>query len=321
MAYLIGTDEAGFGPNLGPLVISATVWQVPDKVQAAALYRLLADVVVAVPHRARNGEPLRVAIADSKALYQPAKGLRHLEAGVLAALGVLGRRPTAWPHIWELLAPDATWRSIPWYANYETALPTTVASEELGPLVSALRTGLAAAGVRFVEMRSRVVFEEEFNELVERHASKSTALSHATLNLVSEMVAPLGREPISVVCDKHGGRNSYHHLLSEHFPEWLITIFGESRERSTYRFGPHDRRMDVAFQMKAESCLPAALASMASKYLRELAMAAFNAFWCGRVPGLQRTAGYPQDARRFKDAIAAVQAELGINDRQLWRSR
>ena len=29
MLHVIGTDEAGFGPNLGPLVVSATVWQMP----------------------------------------------------------------------------------------------------------------------------------------------------------------------------------------------------------------------------------------------------------------------------------------------------
>ena len=28
MPYLVGTDEAGYAPNLGPLVISATVWWV-----------------------------------------------------------------------------------------------------------------------------------------------------------------------------------------------------------------------------------------------------------------------------------------------------
>ena len=60
---------------------------------------------------------------------------------------------------------------------------------------------------------------------------------------------------------------------------------------------------------------------MASKYLRELAMQALNEFWCARVDDLKPTAGYPQDAKRFKAAIAAVQAELEIEDRLLWRSR
>src|SRR3954452_13849763 len=31
MGILIGMDEAGYGPHLGPLVIAATVWHVPDE--------------------------------------------------------------------------------------------------------------------------------------------------------------------------------------------------------------------------------------------------------------------------------------------------
>jgi hypothetical protein len=58
---------------------------------------------------------------------------------------------------------------------------------------------------------------------------------------------------------------------------------------------------------------------MASKYLRELAMRALNAFWGPRVPGLRPTAGYPQDARRFRNDIAATRRELGIEERVLWR--
>ena len=60
---------------------------------------------------------------------------------------------------------------------------------------------------------------------------------------------------------------------------------------------------------------------MASKYLRELAMLAFNDFWGQRVPGLKSTAGYPEDARRFKAEIAACQTRLQIPDRSLWRNR
>ena len=30
MAILIGIDEAGYGPNYGPLVVAATAWHVPE---------------------------------------------------------------------------------------------------------------------------------------------------------------------------------------------------------------------------------------------------------------------------------------------------
>jgi hypothetical protein len=139
------------------------------------------------------------------------------------------------------------------------------------------------------------------------------------LDLITRIISPLDGQPISVVCDKHGGRNRYAPLLGEHFPDFMIEIHGESRQRSVYRFGPDGRRMEFCFRVNAERCLPAALASMASKYLRELAMRPFNDFWCSRVPGLAPTAGYPQDARRFKIAITAVQCELGIEDNTIWR--
>ena len=40
-----------------------------------------------------------------------------------------------------------------------------------------------------------------------------------------------------------------------------------------------------------------------------------------RIPGLRPTAGYPVDARRFKQDIAVVQQELGIEDRVIWRQK
>ena len=323
MAYLIGTDEAGYGPNLGPLVISASVWEVPDEAEGEDLYRALADVVVARPHEAEDHGRRRVAIADSKVLYQSGKGLGHLEHGLLAALAVLDRRPTSWREVWEALTPEATpdREAIPWYAGYDSAVPLDADPAETEQAAAALRAGLLAAGVRLVELRSRVVLEPEFNRLVDHYGTKGEALSQMTLGLVAEVCRPLATGRTTVICDKHGGRNRYQRLLAEHFAEWLIEIYDEGRKRSVYRFGPPQRRVEIRFHAKGEAYLPAALASMASKYLRELAMEAFNAFWCRRVPGLGRTAGYPLDARRFKAEIAAAQAALGIDDRLLWRSR
>lgn len=359
-AYLIGTDEAGYGPNLGPLVISATVWRVPEGVRGDDLYSVLGSCVARSPQRVGQSGSAAVAIGDSKALYQPTAGLRHLERGVLAALAVLRRRPTTWREAWHSLA-RGEWRGVrgeqrvasgelrleigesspgrltpipspltphpsplstlPWYADYDAPIPLDADPADAESAALILSDGLAAAGVELLGLCSRPVFADEFNRLVDRCGSKGTALSQATLELVGALVEPLDEGPIWIVCDKHGGRNRYGRLLSERFPERLIEIHGESRQRSVYRFGPQERRIEIRFQTKAESHLPAALASMASKYLRELAMWALNEFWCRRVEGLRPTAGYPHDAKRFKAQIAAVQAELGIDDRLLWRTR
>ena len=327
MQYVIGTDEAGYGPNLGPLVVSATVWQVPDGVRAEDLYGRLAEVIVRRPKEVAQKPAARVAMADSKTLYKPGTGLRHLERGLWAALSLLGRRPKTWTDVWTAMAPASAdgLQAIWWYAGYDTPAPLDADPAELEPLAAALGEGLAAAGIRLVELQSRAVFPERFNQLLRQHGSKSTALSHQTLDLVARVMEPLAETPqhgsISIICDKHGGRNRYAQLLCEHFPDRLIEVYGEGRTRSIYRFGPPQHRVQFCFQTKAESYLPPALASMASKYLRELAMRAFNSYWCDRLPNLRPTAGYPQDARRFRNDIAVVQAALGIEDNLLWRTK
>jgi hypothetical protein len=168
MPYLIGTDEAGYGPNLGPLVISASVWEVPEGVGAEDLYGLLGGVVRAEPPFDSNQ---CVPIADSKVLYRPGHGLRHLERGVAAALALLGRQPATWRAAFECLdsASALARRAMPWYANFDCPLPLDSDPAETGALAVRLAAALAAAGVRLVDLRSRVVFEDQFNRLLECH--------------------------------------------------------------------------------------------------------------------------------------------------------
>ena len=323
MAYLVGTDEAGYGPNLGPLVISATLWEAPDGVGGEDLFGHVGHVIASELRHVNGAAGPCVVMADSKKLYSPDRGLRHLERGLWAALGLLDRSPKTWRDVWRDVAPDSldSMRSVPWYADYDGPAPSACDAAEIEPLVDGLRRGLAAAGVRLVAMRSRAIFAHQFNDLVEADGSKGAALSRQTLGLAAEMIEPLPAGQFSMVCDKHGGRNRYAALLAEHFPERLIEVRGEGRQRSVYRFGPPDRRIEVCFRVQAESCLPVALASMASKYLRELAMQAFNEYWRCRVPGLQPTAGYPLDAKRFRADIAAAQRCWHVSDHLLWRNR
>ena len=154
-----------------------------------------------------------------------------------------------------------------------------------------------------------------------RALAGDTASAIDALELLADVVGTLTDDRLHIVCDKHGGRNEYGPMLQQHFPEWLVEVHGEGREESVYRWGPAKQRTEVRFCARAESHLPAALASMASKYLREAAMRPFNDFWCARVQDLRPTAGYPGDSHRFRSEIRELQSALGIADRLLWRER
>lgn len=364
-------DEAGYGPNYGPLVVAATAWEVPDEssgigIQGLAngepasaggdaragvallnpqseihnpkssevdLYRLLRSVV------AKKTSERRIAIADSKALYAPALGLRQLERGLYAVLLSMRQTLACWSAIVEYCGadPDGHHKQICWPDGFDCSLPIHANVQELQRLAARFARACDAAGVRPLFIRARLVFPTEFNRLVEHHGSKGAALSHITVALLREVMEASSPQPparhsaelaevspqpsVFAVCDKHGGRNFYAALLQHHFSEHWIEPMHESRAESRYEWGPPEARTRVMFRMNGERFLPTALASMTAKYLRELSMRAFNEFWRARVPDLRPTAGYPNDSHRYRKAIAAAQKEMRIADHVIWRNR
>jgi hypothetical protein len=67
--------------------------------------------------------------------------------------------------------------------------------------------------------------------------------------------------------------------------------------------------------------LPAALASMAAKLVRELLMLRLNRFFASRVENLQPTAGYVQDGRRWLADVAGLLQTSGFDQNTLVRCR
>jgi ribonuclease HII len=324
VVFVLGTDEAGYAPNLGPLCIAASAWRVDEAAAAEALYdRLQAAVCTAA---AEAGE--RVAIADSKQLYRPGGTLAALERGVLVALAALGRLPGRWRDIWRLLFGDVHGGEmltqidgLPWHEGFDEALPLHAAADELPSAASRFHTGCQAAGVGLLELQAAVLFPAAYNAAVKKTDNKAEVLSLTTLRLARRVLESLPPGLAIIFCDKHGGRSRYAALLQEVFPEHLVLVRQESAELGVYQVQHAGRQIEFRFQPKGERHLPTALASMTAKYLRELAMRPFNAFWQQHVPDLKPTAGYPTDAHRFYDDIRTARRKLKIADKVLWRER
>lgn len=326
---LVGTDEAGYGPNLGPLVVAASAWRVDAGAEEPDLAERLAPVVVPVGGEGRAGPATPggtegpIVLGDSKALYAPGGSLARLERGVLAGLEAVGRPAASWRALPAALG-DASWPSaaaLPWHADFELPLPVAVDAAALARCGRRLAEHGAARGARLVDLRARQIHPAEFNAACAASGSKGTSLTRWTLELVAELLAAHPGEPALVVCDKHGGRNRYVEPLQAVAADALVEVLEEGRARSRYRWGRAESRVEIHFQAGGEAFLPSALASMTAKYVRELAMRAFNAYWQARVAGLRPTAGYPVDAARFDREIDAARAALGISRDAVWRAR
>ncbi len=314
MGLVFGMDEAGYGPNLGPLVITVTAWEVPGSPFDIDLWNALSAAVARTEEKPKP--PDRIYIGDSKEVYNPSRGLGHLEESVLTLLTSQNASANGFHELLDALAPGCRHHAAgePWYAdNLDLPYMCPLGNEP----EMRWQTTCSQAGVILRGIACDVVFTDRYNRLVQQYDSKGLALSRMSLALLKTLWDPDDSEPALIIADKHGGRNRYDELLAEVLEDQFIFRLEEGTARSRYRVG----QTDLCFQTKAESHFPVAAASMISKYVRELAMICFNRFWQTHLPDIKPTKGYPTDARRFREDIADVQQQLGIPDQVLWRDR
>ncbi|MFN9080730.1 MAG: hypothetical protein ACK6D4_05060 [Planctomyces sp.] len=316
LRLFIGTDEAGYGPNLGPLVIAATAWQASEVTDCSELWQALHRIVA--PEKRPNDR--RLFVADSKTVYASGDSLEALEVPVLSFLSTTGIAAGTLDELAGAVSNPgfrSAWDAEPWNQSPGLAIPADSSDEHITEWIDLLGPAMHVAGVRLCQIAVRIIFPAEFNQLVELAGSKGAVLSDATLQLVRQLTDLHASGTVQVVCDKHGGRNRYDELIASHFDDQFVFRVEESRERSRYRLGT----IDFCFRTRAEELLPVALASMTAKYLRETLMRQFNTWWQQQLPGLRPTQGYPVDAKRFLADIQHLLQPLQISESLLWRTR
>jgi hypothetical protein len=313
MSLVVGIDEVGYGPKLGPLIVSAYAFRSPEP--WVNLWKALAP---AVSTRAAR---TKLPVADSKEIYSPAVGVKTLEPTALSFLAMLPERPgMTFRSLLQSIALEAPSPHDPWYRDSDFDLPLATDRKVLETHAAALWKACVDAGVMAHGARVAWVEPAEFNRSCTSDRNKSDLLFAQACRLVKSLLDSAPGEDAVVRIGKQGGRRLYLAGLVREFG--TVWIHGETPETSRYEFRRAGRRVILEFLMDGEERdFAIALASIVGKYLREGAMRLFNEYWRRHQDGIRATAGYGTDARRFYREIEPHFTRLNLSPDAVLRRR
>ena len=296
---VLGVDENGLGPRLGPLVATAVLVEV-STYDAKKLARAAARVGVGDSKQTSAHGQMKAAEGVALAIAERVSGqVPHDLDALLAAVSIDGSLALRAP------CPHA---STPQCWGERVPLPA------FGGDVAEGRASLAALAKRGVVVRrarSAIACVKVFNREVERRGSKLSVDLELFERLILDARATCA-DDLLAICGMVGGIRKYRDFFAR-IDASAITEAEESRERSRYRV---DGVGEIVFEVDSDAHhLPVALASMLGKYVRELAMERQTRFYRGHDTSLPVVSGYHDPVtRRFVEASAALRASLAIAD-------
>ncbi|MDW7995405.1 MAG: hypothetical protein RMI91_12210 [Gemmatales bacterium] len=353
MLWHIGIDEAGYGPILGPFVMTAVAIGSRLPMSADDFWHHLPRVCrnyAASQNKATKSDEALFWVVDSKQLHRGDQALARLEYHTLPALWPwVGRTRRLGTLLRCLRAAKITGLQLPCYRVVGRVLPLCHPAETIAARATLWQEMFTCAELTFLPPRVVVFLPQTINQLLERHGTKAAlpleALRHllpAILNDIAALerraplsidIAAAGEHPVEyeVVCDRLGGRVCYATVLTAVLEGWQLQSYRESPACCEYLWtsrsaegrqpSPRQRLRFVITPCAESQAFAVALASMMSKYLREVFMDFWNEYWQQQVPHVRPTAGYWTDGERFLRAIRPAYVRLGLPESALRRFR
>ena len=334
MRLVVGVDEAGYGPKMGPLVIAASVWRIDSGLN------VLEGIEPFHPEfrsACWNHQSDFVPLGDSKKIYQSGKGLAGLRFTIGFFESMMTRQTTSnptWFELSNLAAQDADRvQAHPWYGKTDDVSCRHTSDVLSDSALLFAREKLRKLKVDLVDCRLRVLDEAYFNESIDRLGNKAEVLGQMSLSLVWDVLKDaLKKYPcqsVEIYCDRQGGRKMYSGLLSHTFSTSheestvpLFRVISESALSSCYATECYGVPTSIRFQVEGDSLFAPAASSIVAKWMRETLMQRLNRYWQMIVgEGLKPTAGYAVDAVRFAKDIGPWVSKLAIDKKQWWRKR
>ena len=297
---VVGVDENGLGPVLGPLVTTAVTVEVsryhPERHGALGRELGIDD------SKATSGFG-QMALAEGIALavMERLSGREHRDIdGLLESLLLDGPR--------ELQKPCPA-GSLAQCWSAPVALPCFGGDVAAGRAV--LRK-LERRGVRLVHARSAVACAGTLNTRLRKGQSRvELDLELMELLVIDAHARSLASE-LRAICGMVGGIRNYPEKM-RHFPRRGLTALRAVGGTLAYQVTGIGH---VRFEIDADARhLPVALASMVGKYVRELFMERQNRFYRGHDSTLPEVSGYHDPiTQAFIAQSAPLRTALGIDD-------
>lgn len=319
-----GIDEAGYGPTLGPLVVSCfSLHSIdtppPENFAHENLYELLAPIIKNKSTR-RAKPPRPLFIADSKKVH--AQSFSELERGALSLLANC-LPPAALKtdaKLLNTLYPDIDLTKIKWYATEPSNLPIIAEHDDVQTASASLAHIIKEARLK-IGINSKLITAKIFNSELTDATNKADLLAANVMSLASNLISS---PALHLIVDRLGGRAYYTPMLQKAFSTRTIKEITRSPKLSEYLLqdtkANKSAQIEFACNGESKSMLVAA-ASLVSKYVREILMTRLNNYFRLHAPELTPTKGYPQDAIRFLRETDQLRNKLKISDADLIRSR